>query len=47
MLVGPPAGYTEEENVQLEAAVSQVVRREFGLNDLAVVARMDFGHTPP
>ena len=47
LLVGRPAGYTEEENVQLEAAVSQVVRQEFGLNDLVVVTRMDFGHTHP
>jgi muramoyltetrapeptide carboxypeptidase LdcA involved in peptidoglycan recycling len=47
LLVGRARGYSPEEKDELDAAVLKVVRRELGRRDMAIVTRMDFGHTDP
>lgn len=47
ILIARPKEYTEEETVELHETVRSVVADEFGNPDLAIVGRMDFGHTDP
>jgi muramoyltetrapeptide carboxypeptidase LdcA involved in peptidoglycan recycling len=47
LLVGRPRGYSPAQKDALDEAVLKIVRREAGRSDLAIVTRMDFGHTDP
>ena len=48
LLFGRPGGEVDPADFQAyDDAIVQVVREEQGLEDLAIVTRMDFGHTDP
>jgi muramoyltetrapeptide carboxypeptidase LdcA involved in peptidoglycan recycling len=47
MLVGRPAGYSDELHAQLRLVIQRIVADEFGRPDLPIVINLDFGHTDP
>ncbi|MBD1584309.1 S66 family peptidase [Pseudoalteromonas sp. S16_S37] len=47
LLIGRPRDYSEEEQKQLEDTIISVVKEEFGNEQLAIIANLDFGHTDP
>lgn len=47
ILIARPKDYSEDETVILHETVRSVVADEFGNPELAIVGRMDFGHTDP
>ena len=49
ILMGRPGGANlpVEDHERYDEAVTRVVRREMGLDDIPIVTGMDFGHTDP
>lgn len=47
VLFGRARDYTDEEKIQLDETILNVIKDEFGKNDLMIVTNMDFGHTDP
>lgn len=47
LLIGRGRGYPEATRRELEAAIVDVVAREFGRANLPIIAELDFGHTDP
>lgn len=47
VLFGRARDYTDEEKIQLDKTILNVIKGEFGKNDLMIVTNMDFGHTDP
>jgi len=47
ILLGRARSYTDGEKAELEQVLVQVVRGEFGRDDIPIIANMDFGHTEP
>jgi len=47
LLMGRPAGYSEDEKQKLDQNISAVVSEEFHKSNLPIVTNVDFGHTDP
>jgi len=47
IFLGRPKDYNREEKAELYDMVLQIVKGEFSLDKLIIVANMDFGHTDP
>ena len=47
IIIGRPKEYTPEEKIELYETVVKIVSGEFGMDQLPIVANLDFGHTDP
>lgn len=47
VLFGRARDYTDEEKKELDATILNVIKNEFGKDNLTIVTNMDFGHTDP
>ncbi|MBU9720062.1 MULTISPECIES: S66 family peptidase [Bacillaceae] len=47
LIFGRPKDYSDEEKKELHQIILDVVKEEFGANEIPIVVEFDFGHTDP